>query len=69
MPKPDPELLPIQRPCCPKCEIRMVTVWASRTPDGIEQKTFECLKCHHIEIRPTATDRLGSDDTSARLQG
>jgi hypothetical protein len=69
VPKPDPELLPIQRPRCPKCEIRMVTIWASQTADGIEQRTFECLKCHHLEIRPMVTARSRSSDASAGIQG
>jgi hypothetical protein len=57
MQRPDPELLPIQRPRCPKCQLRMVTI-AATPPDekGFESRTFECVKCHHVERRSMAAD-------------
>jgi len=47
MRKLDPELLPIQRPRCPKCQARMMSVGTEDAPDGFEKRTFECLKCQH----------------------
>jgi tRNA(Ile2) C34 agmatinyltransferase TiaS len=56
--KPDPELLPIQRPRCPKCQMRMRTAGVSDGPDGFENRAFECAKCGHKETRTLASDPL-----------
>jgi hypothetical protein len=36
MRKPDPELLPIQRPRCPRCQARMLTTKVENAADGFE---------------------------------
>jgi hypothetical protein len=59
--KPDPELLPIHRPFCPKCQKRMMTTAVSDGPEGFEQRRFECLKCAVTEIRTLASDPIKSD--------
>jgi tRNA(Ile2) C34 agmatinyltransferase TiaS len=59
--KTDPELLPIQRPRCPKCQMRMRTAGVSDGPDGFENRAFECAKCGHKETRTLASDPLKSD--------
>ncbi len=59
--RPDPELLPIQRPRCPKCQTRMVSKSVSRAQDGFERRQFECLKCGQSETRVMASDPLNSD--------
>jgi len=41
---PDPELLPIGRPRCPACTMRMITVDITPKPEGFEHRTFECLR-------------------------
>ena len=51
MRKPDPELLPIQRPRCPTCQARMLTLGVEDAPDGFESRTFACRKCHRTETR------------------
>jgi hypothetical protein len=59
--KPDPELLPVHRPLCPKCQKRMTTTAVSDGPAGFELRRFECLKCTVIETRTPASDPLKSD--------
>jgi hypothetical protein len=60
--KPDTELLlPIGRPRCPKCHMRMVTADVSSGPEGFEHRTFGCLKCGHTESKVIACDPLKSD--------
>jgi hypothetical protein len=57
----DPELLPIGRPRCVKCQKRMVTTDVSPGPEGFEHRTFECLKCGHVDSKVLASDPLKSD--------
>ena len=59
--KPDPELLPVHRPLCPKCHKRMTTTAVSDGPEGFELRRFECLKCAVTETRTLASDPLKSD--------
>ncbi len=59
--KPDPELLPVHRPLCPKCQGRMRTTAVSDGPEGFELRRFECLKCTVTEIRTLASDPMKSD--------
>jgi len=61
MPKPDPELLPIHRPRCPDCQMRMITADVSSGPEGLEHRTFECSRCGHTETRLVAGDQLQTD--------
>jgi hypothetical protein len=58
--KSDPELLPIHRPRCPNCQMRMATAAVAAGPEGRERRTFEC-RCGHSETRLVATDPLKSD--------
>jgi len=58
--KPDPELLPIQRPRCPKCQMRMISIAAAAAAGGFENRTFECMKCGHAETRRMVADPLAS---------
>jgi len=45
--RPEPCLLPIRRPGCPKCEGRMMLVRIAPGPEGLEFRTFECRNCDH----------------------
>ena len=45
--RPEPCLLPIRRPGCPKCEGRMMLVGIAPGPAGLELRTFECRNCNH----------------------
>jgi hypothetical protein len=59
--KPDPELLPIGRPRCPDCSIRMLTVDIVAGPEGFEHRTFECSRCGHSEKKVLTCDPLKSN--------
>jgi hypothetical protein len=59
--QPEPELLPIGRPRCPRCTMRMITATVSAGPEGFERRTFECLKCGHTESKMLACDPLKSN--------
>jgi hypothetical protein len=61
--KPDPELLPIQRPRCPKCQARMLTTKVENAADGYESRTFGCHKCRHTETKLLAADPLKTGAT------
>jgi len=50
--KPDPELLPVQRPLCPKCQKRMTTTAVSDGPEGFERRRSECLKLPKSDCLP-----------------
>ena len=58
MPRPDPELLPTQRPRCPKCQMRMSSTAVTDAGGGFEDRTFECMKCRHVETRQIVADPL-----------
>ncbi|ABD87729.1 hypothetical protein RPC_2175 [Rhodopseudomonas palustris BisB18] len=47
----DAELLPMQRPRCPKCQVRMVSVAVAPEPNGAEERVFKCLKCNESRAR------------------
>ncbi len=61
MHKSDPELLPIHRPRCPKCQMRMRTTEIAPGPDGFENRTFECLRCNHRATMLVVADPLKGD--------
>ena len=67
--KSDPELLPIQRPRCPKCQTRMVSTAVTTPEVGFEDRTFECMKCRHAETRRMVVDPLTSPDAIAWTEG
>jgi hypothetical protein len=66
---PDPELLPIQRPRWPKCQMRMVTIAFAPDAKGFERRTFECLKCHHAETRLMVADPIKSSAVTGWVSG
>ena len=45
--RPEPCLLPVRRPGCPKCAGRMMLVGIAPGPAGLELRTFECRNCNH----------------------
>ena len=63
--RPDPELLPVHRPRCPRCQVRMLAIGVSTGPEGFEHRLFECPKCKHTEEKILASDPLGSSATGS----
>ena len=50
--RPEPSLLPIERPRCPKCHGRMMLARIEPGPNGSDLRTFECPKCEHVHKMP-----------------
>lgn len=47
--RPEPSLLPIERPRCPKCQAgRMMLGRIEPAPAGADLRTFECPKCEYV---------------------
>ena len=61
--RPDPSLLPIERPRCPRCQSRMALSRIEPGSGGADLRTFECPKCEHIQ-RVVAADPLKSDNAT-----
>jgi hypothetical protein len=36
-------------PACPHCSAQMKLMHVTSTDEGLEDRTFECLKCHHVD--------------------
>ena len=49
--RPDPSLLPIERPRCPRCQFRMALISLEQRSDHSEKRTFECPKCSHVDTK------------------
>ena len=47
--RPEPSLLPIERPCCPKCQGRMMLARIEHGPSNSKVRTFECPKCEYVQ--------------------
>jgi len=58
--RPEPCLLPIRRPGCPKCESRMMLAWIMPGPEGFELRTFECRKCDHSFTNAVAKEPMNT---------
>jgi hypothetical protein len=69
MAEPDPELLPIQRPRCPKCSMRMITAAVVPSSTGFEDRTFECMKCNHTVAKTMAVDPVMTGVAKGWLSG
>jgi hypothetical protein len=50
----DPSILPIspvERPRCPRCQLRMMLARREYRGNGAEKRTFKCAKCEFIETK------------------
>ena len=56
--RPEPSLIPLLRPRCPKCESRMML--ASPGPEGFDLRTFECKRCDHGYTTTIARDPMNA---------
>jgi transposase-like protein len=58
---PEPSLIAIERPRCPKCDARMMLARRQPGPTArSELRTFECPKCHRT-LQVLAGDPIQSD--------
>ena len=56
--RPEPSLIPIERPRCPQCSNRMSLAMISPASEGYDSRTFECAKCNHTMTRTVARDPM-----------
>jgi Zn ribbon nucleic-acid-binding protein len=56
--RPDPTLIPIERPRCPSCQNRMMLAFIMPGPAGYDVRNFECVKCNHVETRMICSDPM-----------
>jgi hypothetical protein len=59
--KPDPSILPVRRPTCSRCNVKMAAISAAAGPEGFETYTFECNRCGLRDVKIIACDPLKSD--------
>jgi hypothetical protein len=50
----------IERPYCPKCQIRMLLSEVAPGPNGFDYRTFECQKCGHLHAISVSQDPMQS---------
>jgi hypothetical protein len=48
-------------PACSRCSAQMKMVCVTRTDEGLEDRTFECPKCHHVDMLVFETADDGRD--------
>jgi hypothetical protein len=63
--RPDPTLIPIERPRCRRCQTRMMLARIEPYGEGSEKRTFECSKCSAVES--TVVSDPISSEAIARL--
>jgi hypothetical protein len=56
--RPEPSLIPIERPRCPRCQSRMRFDSITPGPPGYDCRSFECAKCDHVETRMICSDPM-----------
>jgi Zn ribbon nucleic-acid-binding protein len=47
--RPEPSLLPIEWPRCPKCHDHMTLARIEYGPNGSNVRTFECPRCEYVQ--------------------
>jgi len=52
----------VERPSCPKCQIRMSLARISPGSNGCDLVTFECSKCEHVHKETISTDPMKSSN-------
>jgi hypothetical protein len=46
--RPEPSLIPVERPRCPRCQCRMMPTRTGQGANGSDLRTFECSQCEHV---------------------
>jgi hypothetical protein len=64
--RPEPSLIPIERPRCPQCSNRMMLAGISPASEGYDSRTFACTKCDHMLTRTVARDPMKSETAGWR---
>jgi len=64
--RPDPSLIPFERPRCPRCSGRMMLARISPASQGYDSRIFQCAKCNHTQTRTVANDPMKSE-TAGRI--
>jgi tRNA(Ile2) C34 agmatinyltransferase TiaS len=64
-----PFLWAIERPRCPKCQIRMNLARTSPGQSGQHLRTFECTKCEQVLKEMIVTDPMKSDKAGWSASG
>lgn len=67
-PSPESSLTMIERPRCPKCQIRMMLVGVEPSFGGPDLRIFECPKCE-LEYKALAEDPMKSNRAVGWLKG
>jgi hypothetical protein len=47
--RPEPSLIPIKPPHCPKCHGRMMLARIEHNPGGYAVRVFDCPQCEHVQ--------------------
>jgi len=55
-----PQLLPTERPPCPKCRGRMELQRIEPGIRGFDNRVFECGRCYTMKAVPAVIDRMKS---------
>ena len=58
--RPEPCLLPIRRPGCPKCAGRMMLVGIAPGLEGLELRSFKCRNCYHSFSNTVVKDPMNT---------
>jgi hypothetical protein len=58
-----PPLSAIERPRCPRCQIRTMLAGIAPGPAGYEFHTFECPKCDRAQRTLVVSDPMSGDAT------
>jgi DNA-directed RNA polymerase subunit M/transcription elongation factor TFIIS len=68
--RPEPSLIPIARPRCPKCQGRMTPTRIEPDRNNHNLRTFECSECEFVyklmaddQVKSVKTQRPESEDT------
>ena len=47
--RPEPSLIPIKPPQCPKCQGRMMLTRIEHNPNGHVVRIFDCVQCEYVQ--------------------